>query len=53
LQRPERVILLIVGLIFGWMQPVLWILAVFTNVTAFQRMYEVYTQARSRSAKSS
>lgn len=51
LQRPERVILLIVGLLFGWMVPVLWILAIFTNATAIQRMYEVYTQAQARSAK--
>ncbi len=51
LQRPERVILLIVGLLFGWMLPVLWILAIFTNATAIQRMYEVYTQAQARSAK--
>ncbi len=48
LQRPERLILLIVGLLFGWMQPVLWILAIFTNVTAIQRMIEVYSQTRNR-----
>ncbi len=42
LQRPERVILLLVGLITGWMGPILWILAIFTNVTALQRIYEVY-----------
>ncbi|MBP7960716.1 MAG: CDP-alcohol phosphatidyltransferase family protein [Caldilineaceae bacterium] len=51
LQRPERVILLIVGLLFGWMQPVLWILAIFTNVTAIQRMVEVYTQAQARATR--
>lgn len=45
LQRPERVVLLVVGLLFGWMLPILWILAIFTNVTAIQRMYEVYSQA--------
>jgi CDP-diacylglycerol--glycerol-3-phosphate 3-phosphatidyltransferase len=45
LQRPERVVLLVIGLLFNWMLPVLWILAIFTNVTALQRMYEVYTQA--------
>jgi len=42
LQRPERVVLLIAGLITGWMQPVLWVLAIFTNFTALQRIYEVY-----------
>ncbi len=42
LQRPERIFILIAGLILGWMMPVLWILAVFTNITAVQRIYEVY-----------
>ena len=42
LQRPERLILLIFGLITGWLQPVLWLMAVLTNFTAFQRIYEVY-----------
>jgi CDP-diacylglycerol--glycerol-3-phosphate 3-phosphatidyltransferase len=42
LQRPERIVFLIAGMLTGWMLPVLWILAVFTNVTALQRVYEVY-----------
>jgi CDP-diacylglycerol--glycerol-3-phosphate 3-phosphatidyltransferase len=42
LQRPERIILLIVGLLIGWMQPILWVMAVLTNVSAVQRIYEVY-----------
>lgn len=42
LQRPERLFLLIVGLIFGWIGPILWLLAIFTNFTALQRIYEVY-----------
>lgn len=42
LQRPERVVLLIFGLLSGWMQPVLWLMAFFTNFTAIQRIYEVY-----------
>ena len=44
LQRSERVVLLILGLLTGWMQPVLWIMAIFTNVSAIQRIYEVYGQ---------
>jgi CDP-diacylglycerol--glycerol-3-phosphate 3-phosphatidyltransferase len=44
LQRPERLVLLIAGLLFGWMLPVLWILAVFTNFTAIQRIYSVYVK---------
>ncbi len=42
LQRPERVILLIIGLLTGWMVPVLWLLAILTNVTVLQRIYDVY-----------
>jgi CDP-diacylglycerol--glycerol-3-phosphate 3-phosphatidyltransferase len=42
LQRPERIALLILGLLTGWMQPILWIMAIFTNVSAVQRIYEVY-----------
>ncbi|MEZ4867991.1 MAG: CDP-alcohol phosphatidyltransferase family protein [Caldilineaceae bacterium] len=42
MQRPERVVLLIAGLLTGWMQPVLWVLAILTNFTALQRIYEVY-----------
>jgi CDP-diacylglycerol--glycerol-3-phosphate 3-phosphatidyltransferase len=42
LQRPERVVLLLFGLFTGWLQPVLWIMAILTNFTAFQRIYEVY-----------
>lgn len=53
LQRPERIVLVVVGLLFGWMQPVLWLLAIFTNVTAFQRMYEVYLQAQAQSRQNS
>jgi len=44
LQRPERIFLLIFGLITGWMLPILWGLALFTNFTALQRIYEVYWQ---------
>lgn len=46
LQRPERVILLILGLLTGWMQPVLWLMAILTNVSAVQRIVEVYTQTQ-------
>ena len=40
--RFERVFLLVVGLIFNWLTPVLWLLAIFSNLTAFQRMYLVW-----------
>ena len=46
-QRTERIIVLILGLVTGWMLPVLWILAIFTNVTAVQRIYDVYRKTSS------
>ncbi len=42
LQRPERIILLGLGLMVGLLTPVLWILAVLTNFTALQRIVHVY-----------
>jgi CDP-diacylglycerol--glycerol-3-phosphate 3-phosphatidyltransferase len=42
LTRFERVGLLILGLIFNQLTLVLWILAIFTNVTAVQRMWLVW-----------
>ncbi len=44
LQRPERIAILITGLILGWMVPILWVLAILTNITALQRIYAVYVQ---------
>lgn len=44
LQRPERVVLLIFGLLTSWMLPVLWIMAILTNFSAVQRIYEVYSR---------
>ncbi|HEY1016616.1 MAG TPA: CDP-alcohol phosphatidyltransferase family protein [Herpetosiphonaceae bacterium] len=46
LGRPERVILLAFGLVSGWMMTALWILAVFTNLTAVQRIVHVWLAAR-------
>jgi CDP-diacylglycerol--glycerol-3-phosphate 3-phosphatidyltransferase len=40
--RFERILLLVVGLLFNLVSPVLWILAIFTNFTALQRMYVVW-----------
>ncbi|MCY4411160.1 MAG: CDP-alcohol phosphatidyltransferase family protein [Caldilineaceae bacterium] len=44
LQRPERLVLLIASLILGLVLPVLWLLAIMTNVTAIQRIHEVYVR---------
>lgn len=44
LARPERIILLSLGLITGWLDFTLAILALFTNLTTGQRMYHVWKQ---------
>jgi CDP-diacylglycerol---glycerol-3-phosphate 3-phosphatidyltransferase len=48
--RPERIVATIVGLVFGgWVLfVVIWTLAVLTNFTAFQRILEVWRQARTQ-----
>ena len=47
LQRPERIILLALGLLSGWMLVVLSILAILTNFTALQRIRAVYVNSKS------
>jgi CDP-diacylglycerol--glycerol-3-phosphate 3-phosphatidyltransferase len=42
LTRPERIILLSLGLLIGQIRPMLWLLAVLANLTAVQRMVHVY-----------
>ena len=49
-QRTERIVVLIIGLVTGWMLPVLWILAILTNATALQRIYDVYRKTRPATA---
>jgi CDP-diacylglycerol--glycerol-3-phosphate 3-phosphatidyltransferase len=46
LQRPERIAMLGIGLMLNLAVPVLWILAVFTNFTAVQRILHVYNTTR-------
>lgn len=46
LGRPERIILLAAGLLFGWDVLVVWVLAIFTNVTASQRIIAIWQQER-------
>lgn len=45
-QRTERIVVLTFGLVTGWMMPVLWILAIFTNLTALQRIIDVYHKTK-------
>lgn len=48
LARPERIILLSLGLIVGWLDFTLAILALFTNLTAVQRIYHVWAKTDGR-----
>ena len=41
LERPERVVLIIIGALFDRMAPVLWVIAVLSNLTVIHRM--IYT----------
>src|SRR5690242_9366322 len=42
LERPERVVLIIIGALFDKMAPVLWVIAILSNWTVIQRMTYTY-----------
>jgi CDP-diacylglycerol--glycerol-3-phosphate 3-phosphatidyltransferase len=46
LERPERVVLLIIGALFDRMAPVLWVIAVLGNITVIHRMIFTYQEAQ-------
>ena len=47
LARPERVIIIVVGLIISaLLLPMLWVLALLTNITALQRIWSVWRQSQ-------
>ncbi len=46
LERPERVVLIIIGAVFDRMAPVLWIIAVLSNVTVIHRLYYTWQTSR-------
>ena len=45
LERPERIVLLAAGSIFGFLEAALWILAIFTHLTAGYRIFYTHRQA--------
>ena len=49
MERPERMICLIAGALFGLMEPALWALAVLANITALQRI--LYTRRQLQRAR--
>jgi CDP-diacylglycerol--glycerol-3-phosphate 3-phosphatidyltransferase len=46
LERPERIVLLILGALFDRMAPVLWVIAVLGNLTVIHRMIFTYQEAK-------
>lgn len=46
MERPERIVLLIIGALFDRMAPVLWIIAVLGNLTVFHRMLFTWQEAK-------
>jgi CDP-diacylglycerol--glycerol-3-phosphate 3-phosphatidyltransferase len=46
LERPERVVLFIIGALFDRMAPVLWIIAVLSNLTVIHRVVHTWQEAR-------
>jgi len=46
LERPERVVLIIIGALFNRMAQVLWVIAVLSNVTVIHRMYYTWQETK-------
>ncbi|MBZ5548541.1 MAG: CDP-alcohol phosphatidyltransferase family protein [Acidobacteriia bacterium] len=51
LERPERLVLLIIGALFNVMAPVLWVIAVLSTITVIHRI--VYTWQRTKEMEAS
>jgi CDP-diacylglycerol--glycerol-3-phosphate 3-phosphatidyltransferase len=46
MERAERIILLSLGALLNWMEPILWILAILTHLTVLHRIYYVWKNLR-------
>jgi CDP-diacylglycerol--glycerol-3-phosphate 3-phosphatidyltransferase len=46
LERPERVVLIIIGALANRMAPVLWVIAVLSNITVVSRMIYTWEETR-------
>ncbi len=46
LERPERLVLVILGALFNRMAPVLWVIAVLSNITVLHRILYTYQRTR-------
>ncbi len=48
MERPERIVLVIIGAVFNRMAPVLWVIAVLANMTVIHRIVHTWQQTRAR-----
>jgi len=48
MERPERIVLVIIGALFNRMAPVLWVIAVIGNISVIHRIVYTYQQTRPR-----
>jgi CDP-diacylglycerol--glycerol-3-phosphate 3-phosphatidyltransferase len=46
LERPERIVLIIIGALFDRMAPVLWVIAILSNITVIHRMIHTFQEAK-------
>jgi len=46
MERPERVVLIIIGGLFNRMAQVLWVIAVLANITVISRMIYTWQETR-------
>ncbi len=50
MERPERIVLVIIGALFNRMAPVLWVIAVLGNITVVHRIVHTYHQTKALDA---
>jgi len=48
MERPERIVLVIIGALFNRMAPILWVIAVIGNITVIHRIWYTYDMTRER-----
>jgi phosphatidylglycerophosphate synthase len=48
MERPERIILLIIATLTGWIVPILWVMLVLTHFTAIQRILHVWIATKKK-----
>jgi CDP-diacylglycerol--glycerol-3-phosphate 3-phosphatidyltransferase len=51
MERPERIVLLIIGAVFDRMAPVLWVIATLSNITVVHRIWYTRQICRERAAQ--